>query len=206
MDVSSKYFCWKYTVLLAVIAGCASPPSRSEPTFGSSGFAAASTASTAMVHQASPSVQAVSPASYQTPANIPSPPVAPTPTEGSPISKPLPTSPAPSALPAGQSPPTVIPEPTSASTLPVYVSNDPADPFCGKTELSVEQLVAEVEARNPSLQAASAAWRAAAERYPQQVSLDDPMFTYMVTPTRGLGADNGGGFMEIGRASCRERV
>jgi outer membrane protein TolC len=70
-----------------------------------------------------------------------------------------------------------------------------APPFDGRTELSVEQLVLEVQACNPSLQAASAAWRAAAERYPQAVSLDDPMFTYMVTPTSGIGADNGGGWM-----------
>ncbi|MCX7425238.1 MAG: TolC family protein [Planctomycetia bacterium] len=58
----------------------------------------------------------------------------------------------------------------------------------------MEQLVAEVQARNPSLQAASAAWRAAAERYPQAVSLDDPMFTSMIGP-RGVGMDNGGGWM-----------
>ena len=48
--------------------------------------------------------------------------------------------------------------------------------------MSVEQLVAEVQARNPSLQAAVAAWSAAAQRYPQQVSLEDPMFEYMVSP------------------------
>jgi len=58
--------------------------------------------------------------------------------------------------------------------------------------LSVDLLVAEVQARNPSLQAANAAWRAAADRYPQAVSLDDPMFTYMIAPTSGLGGDNGG--------------
>jgi outer membrane protein TolC len=74
-------------------------------------------------------------------------------------------------------------------------SDDAADPFFGMSELSVDQLVAEVQARNPSLESASAAWRAAAERCPQAVSLDDPMFTYMVTPTNGLGADNGGGWM-----------
>jgi len=55
--------------------------------------------------------------------------------------------------------------------------------------------VAEVQARNPSLQAASAAWRATAARYPQAVSLDDPMFRYMITPTNGLGTDSGGGWM-----------
>jgi outer membrane protein TolC len=76
----------------------------------------------------------------------------------------------------------------------MYLADDPADPFSGQTELSVEQLVAEVQARNPSLQAASAAWRAAAERYPQVVSFDDPMFTYMISP-QGIGMDNGGGWM-----------
>ncbi|MCE5268416.1 MAG: TolC family protein [Planctomycetaceae bacterium] len=77
----------------------------------------------------------------------------------------------------------------------MHLPEDPTDSFCDKTELSVEQLVAAVQARNPSLQAVSAAWQAAAERYPQAVSLDDPMFTYMITPTNGLGAANGGGWM-----------
>jgi outer membrane protein TolC len=75
-----------------------------------------------------------------------------------------------------------------------YRSDDPCDPFNGQVELSVERLVAEVQARNPSIQAASSAWRAAANRYPQVVSLDDPMFTYMVSPS-GAGMDNGGGWM-----------
>ena len=61
-------------------------------------------------------------------------------------------------------------------------------------ELSLEQLVAAVEASNPSLQAAAAAWNAAAQRYPQAVSLDDPMFTYMISP--GVGRDgDGSGWM-----------
>ena len=72
------------------------------------------------------------------------------------------------------SPSQLAPEPATAQ--PAYRSDDPCDPFDGQAELSVEQLVAEVQARNPSLQAASAAWRAAAARYPQAVSLDDPMF------------------------------
>ncbi len=76
-----------------------------------------------------------------------------------------------------------------------YLPGDASDPFYGQNELSVERLVAEVQIRNPSLQAASAAWRAAAERYPQAVSLDDPMLSYAITPGNGLGADNGGGWM-----------
>ncbi len=83
---------------------------------------------------------------------------------------------------------------TAATPLSAYRSDDPCDPFDGQAELSVEQLVVEVQARNPSLQAASAAWRAATERYPQAVSLDEPMFEYMIGP-QGVGRDNGGGWM-----------
>ena len=54
--------------------------------------------------------------------------------------------------------------------------------FVGQTELSLQQLLAEVEARNPSIQAMIFAWQAAAQRYPQAISLDDPMFMTMVAP------------------------
>jgi outer membrane protein, heavy metal efflux system len=90
--------------------------------------------------------------------------------------------------------------PATPTALPVSYQA-PADgdrretvPASGEQELSVERLVAEVQARNPSLQAASAAWRAAAERYPQQVSLDDPMFGFMIGPN-GVGTMDGGGWM-----------
>jgi outer membrane protein TolC len=89
-----------------------------------------------------------------------------------------------------QAPSEILPAPPQSP----YRSDDPCDPFNGQVELSVERLVAEVQARNPSIQAASSAWRAAANRYPQVVSLDDPMFTYMVSPS-GAGMDNGGGWM-----------
>jgi outer membrane protein TolC len=56
------------------------------------------------------------------------------------------------------------------------------DPFAAQTKLEVNQLVAEVLKRNPSIPAMVAAWRAAAERYPQVISLDDPMFGFMVGP------------------------
>ncbi len=49
-------------------------------------------------------------------------------------------------------------------------------------ELSLERLIDEVRARNPSLQAMAATWQAAAQRFPQAVSLEDPMFTAMVAP------------------------
>lgn len=49
-------------------------------------------------------------------------------------------------------------------------------------QLSLEGLIEAVQARNPSIQAMAAAWRAAAQRYPQVVSLNDPMFGFMVGP------------------------
>jgi outer membrane protein, heavy metal efflux system len=48
--------------------------------------------------------------------------------------------------------------------------------------LSREWLQAEVEARNPSLEAMIAAWQAAAQLYPQRVALDDPMLMGMIAP------------------------
>jgi outer membrane protein TolC len=49
-------------------------------------------------------------------------------------------------------------------------------------ELSADDLVAEVLADNPALAQMTAAWRAAAARYPQVTSLDDPMFAATVGP------------------------
>ncbi|MBI2827210.1 MAG: TolC family protein [Planctomycetia bacterium] len=56
------------------------------------------------------------------------------------------------------------------------------DPFAGAVELSVERLVSEILARNQSLAAMQAAWRAAAQRYPQEVSLADPAFMSLMAP------------------------
>ena len=52
----------------------------------------------------------------------------------------------------------------------------------GAESLDLAVYVNEVLARNRSLQGMIAAWRAAAEKYPQAVSLDDPMFTAMSAP------------------------
>jgi len=49
-------------------------------------------------------------------------------------------------------------------------------------ELSLPWLMQEVQTRNPSLQAMAAAWQAAAARYPQAISLEDPMFMAMAAP------------------------
>lgn len=56
------------------------------------------------------------------------------------------------------------------------------DPFADLEELPLEKLIAEVQGRNPSLQAALAAWAAAAERSPQAVALDDPVLQTMFAP------------------------
>lgn len=59
---------------------------------------------------------------------------------------------------------------------------DGQDLFVNAAELSVDQLIAAVHARNPSMQAAQAAWCAAAERYPQAIALDDPILQSMFAP------------------------
>ncbi len=71
-----------------------------------------------------------------------------------------------------------------------YASDD-ADPFAELTELPLAELVTEVQRRNPTLQAAMAAWQAASERYPQVVALDDPMFQSMTAPESFSSSETG---------------
>ncbi|HWB09487.1 MAG TPA: TolC family protein [Pirellulales bacterium] len=56
------------------------------------------------------------------------------------------------------------------------------DPFAGQQELQIGRLLGEVLTRNQTLQAMRGAWLAAAQRYPQERALDDPVFTSMVAP------------------------
>ena len=51
-----------------------------------------------------------------------------------------------------------------------------------QVEFCLQEFVSEVQARNPSLQAMFAAAHAAAEKYPQVVALDDPMFNANLAP------------------------
>jgi outer membrane protein TolC len=191
-------------VLLTVLAGCALPTGRNEAVSLAAANPARTLSAPAGIAESRPDSSTTSKtlqAAYQAPAESPS---APPKFSNGPVPLPegVPSDSIQSAPLPGQSVPKAgdskreADEPVS-SHLP-YRSDDPSDPFIGQTELRVEQLVAEVQARNPSLQAASSAWRAAANRYPQVVSLDDPMLTYMITPTNGLGADNGGGWMVQG--------
>ena len=68
--------------------------------------------------------------------------------------------------------------------------NDSDDLFAGRDELPLDELVAAVNDRNPSLQAAMAAWNAAANKYPQAIALDDPMFQSMYAPAAWNAASN----------------
>ncbi|MBN8625571.1 MAG: TolC family protein [Planctomycetes bacterium] len=60
------------------------------------------------------------------------------------------------------------------------VPQQPLDAVAESLDLAT--YVGEVLRRNRSLQAMIAAWRAAAEKYPQAIALDDPMFTSMTAP------------------------
>ncbi|HEU4429249.1 MAG TPA: TolC family protein [Myxococcota bacterium] len=62
------------------------------------------------------------------------------------------------------------------------------DPFAGTAVLSRDALVRAVLERNPGIDAARSAWRAALARYPQATALDDPMLGYNTRP-RSYGAD-----------------
>ena len=55
-------------------------------------------------------------------------------------------------------------------------------------ELTLPQLIDDVQARNPSLAAMTAAWQAAAQRYPQMIALEDPTLMAMGAPA-SFGSD-----------------
>ena len=184
--------------LFTFLAGCALPNARSEPTSVAAVANPRRTlpASVFEFESHSSPTSAVSRVAYEAPVVVPAEPqVAP---DG--------PAPLPERILPGRMQPALATqqtsEPSAESPWSADRSDDPADPFNGQAELSVEQLMAEVQARNPSLQAASAAWRAAAERYPQVVSFDDPMFTGMISP-KGIGMDDGGGWMVQPRKTFR---
>lgn len=68
-----------------------------------------------------------------------------------------------------------LPEPETIPA-PGESNIEPAD------EVRLQEFVADVVARHPSVQAMVAAWQAAAQRYPQVIALDDPMFMVMTAP------------------------
>jgi len=56
------------------------------------------------------------------------------------------------------------------------------DPFAGTASLDRARVVEAVLRRNPTLEAARQAWRAALARFPQETGLPDPMLAYRVAP------------------------
>jgi cobalt-zinc-cadmium efflux system outer membrane protein len=72
--------------------------------------------------------------------------------------------------------------PTACPASAAAGQQSSAPPFADTSELSVEALIQQVLARNPSLAQMIAAWQAASARYPQVTSLEDPMFAATVGP------------------------
>ena len=89
-------------------------------------------------------------------------------------------------------------EPDDESSPNWFMDDD--DPFAGREELPLGDFVAAVQARNPSLQAAQAAWQAAANKYPQAIALDDPMFQSMLAPRSLVTSSNVAGSYYVGVA------
>ena len=82
--------------------------------------------------------------------------------------------------------------------MPLLISQEKVEPIGPKEELSVEALVEEVLARNPSLAQMVSAWQAASAKYPQVRSLDDPTFTGVIAPASfGSSAVQGGYRVEV---------
>jgi outer membrane protein TolC len=75
--------------------------------------------------------------------------------------------------------------PTAPAACPARAaaSQPPSAPaFVNTSELSIEALIEQVLARNPSLAEMIAVWQAATARYPQVTSLEDPMFAATIGP------------------------
>src|SRR5262249_38523286 len=107
---------------------------------------------------------------------------------GLPHTPPLPTlaANASSLGPLGQQPVSSLRQVSFDVSAPDYSSlsvSEPEGPLLGgMSEISVEALVEQVVARNPSLTQMTAAWQAAAARYPQVTALDDPMLGATIGP------------------------
>jgi outer membrane protein, heavy metal efflux system len=77
-------------------------------------------------------------------------------------------------------------EEQEASSSPLDQSENP---FAGQAQLNVDRLVGQVLARNPTLAQMTAASQAAAARYPQVTSLEDPLLGTMLAPG-SIGSNN----------------
>ncbi len=95
--------------------------------------------------------------------------------------------------PIVREPATLVAHPESTSSVslasfqesppePVSIPSEDSSSSELTEELELQVFVDEVVARHPSVQAMIAAWQAAAQRYPQAIALDDPMFLAMTAP------------------------
>lgn len=76
-----------------------------------------------------------------------------------------------------------------AIPTPVFVpADDGAQLFTKAKILDSAELVRTVLARNPTIERARQAWRAAVEKYPQAVSYDDPWATYTIAPATAVSS------------------
>ncbi len=69
-------------------------------------------------------------------------------------------------------------------------SRDIDDPFQQATAFPLDDFVAEVLARNQSLASVEAEWGAAAQRYPQAIAFEDPLFQSMYAPQSFSSSSN----------------
>ncbi|HVR28984.1 MAG TPA: TolC family protein, partial [Thermoanaerobaculia bacterium] len=76
----------------------------------------------------------------------------------------------------------VIREARAKESVPSAVERDEPDVIRSAERLERSVLVAAVLERNPSIEAARQAWRAAVERPAQAAALDDPMVSYGLAP------------------------
>lgn len=146
-------------LLAASVAGCRSADSGSS-------------AATAMIQPAGPAVQGSAPAVISAPAVATSAPPPAALAQRSVVPAQYQLAEAPAPLPPAP--------PESQNSAACNPCDD--DPFAGQAQLDPDALVAAVLARNPSLAAMAAAWQAAVEKYPQVVSLEDPMLSTGVGP------------------------
>ncbi|MCY1022193.1 TolC family protein [Pyxidicoccus sp. MSG2] len=71
------------------------------------------------------------------------------------------------------------------------------EPFAQAPVLERAEVVRQVLARNPSLEAARAAWQSALAREPQETALEDPMLSYSIAPLSIVGREQFGQTLEL---------
>lgn len=92
-----------------------------------------------------------------------------------------------------------LPRPVPVVNPDGLASNE--NPFVSQTELAASQVIRMVLERNPTIEQMRAAATAAQARYPQAISLDDPLFGFATAPG-SIGSTNAG---YAGRAELSQK-